>query len=149
LLCINQTFFKTVNWQRVLSEMFSLIRWCWHVLLNLFRWIWIFLWFIWFFNELMLSLSMTNFCYQLHLHEVLNAIQSCNFVWINNNNKISSFSSKSASLLCTSIIYINTMCIKLVLTLHTLICLLIVIYSTRMSFHVQFRFDFTHFSFSM
>jgi len=108
-----------------------------------------FSWFVQFFNALTSSLSMTNFCDQLHLCETSNAIQSHNFIQINNNNETSLFFSKSASLLCSSIVCINTMCIKLVLMLHTLICLLVVVYSTKMSFHVWFRFNFTHFSFDM
>jgi len=108
-----------------------------------------FLWFVQFFNALTSSLSMTNFCDQLHLCEMSDAIWSCSFVQINNNNETSSFFSRSAFLLCSSIIYVNTMCIKFVLTLHTLICLLIAVYSTKMSFYVCFRSDFTHFSFNM
>jgi len=108
-----------------------------------------FLWFIQFFNALTSSLSITNFCDWLYLCKTLNVIQSYSFVWVDSDSKTFLFFSKFAFLLCSSIIYVDTMCIKLVLTLHTLIYLLIVIYLTKMSFHVWFRFDFTHFSFSM
>jgi len=108
-----------------------------------------FLWFAWFFNALTLSLSITNFCDWLHLHKTSSAIQSHSFIQISSDNETSLFFNRFTFLLCSSIIYVNTMCIKFVLTLHTLICLLVAVYSTKMSFHVHFRFNFMHFSFSM
>jgi len=108
-----------------------------------------FLWFIQLFSTLILSFSMINFCDWLCLYKVLNVIQSCSFVWVNNNNKIYLFFSKSTSLLHSLIVYVNTMCIKFILMLHTLICLLVFIYSINTSFYIQFKFDLICFFFDM
>ena len=56
---------------------------------------------------------------------------------------------KSDPLIDSSIVYAETMWMELIWTLHTLTCLLVPVYSTKIPFHVQFRSDFILFSFGM
>lgn len=105
-----------------------------------------FLWFVQFLSMFQTLLSITNFYDQSHLCNASDASQSCSLIFV---SKDSDFAIKSDSLLNSSIVYADTMCTEFVLTLHTLTCLLVFVYSMSMFFQVQFRSDLTLFSFDM
>ena len=68
---------------------------------------------------------------------------SCNLVHVDIDKGVSI---RLTSLLVSSIVYVKMRCIEFVFVLHTLICLLVLIYSTKIPFQVQFKSDLTHLS---
>ena len=92
---------------------------------------------------LLILVSTTNLCGQLHLQGASGIYLSCNLICIGIDKGVSI---RLTSLLVSSIVYVKMRCIKFVFVLHTLICLLVLVYSTKIPFQVQFKSDLTHLS---
>ena len=75
----------------------------------------------------------TNLCRQPCLQEASGTFLSCNLIYVSIDKGVSI---RLTSLLISSIVYMKMRCIEFVFVLHTLICLLVLIYSTKISFQV-------------
>ena len=91
-------------------------------------------------------MSTTNLCGQLHLQEASGICLSCNLICMNIDKGVSI---RLTLLLVSSIVYVKMRCIEFVFMLHTLICLLVLIYLTKIPFQVQFKSNLTHLSASI
>ena len=76
-------------------------------------------------------MSITNLCEQLHLQKVSGAYLSCNLICVDIDKDVSI---RLTPLLVSSIVYIEMRCIEFVFMLYTLICLLVLIYLTKIPF---------------
>ena len=92
---------------------------------------------------LLILMSTTNLCRQLHLQGASGTFLSCNLIHVGIDKGVSI---RLTPLLVSSIVYVEMRCIEFVFVLHTLICLLVLIYSTKIPFQVQFKSDLTHLS---
>ena len=92
---------------------------------------------------LSILMSITNLYRQLYLQETSDTYLSYNFICIDIDKGVSI---RLTLLLISLIVYVKMRCIEFIFILHTLICLLVLIYSIKIPFQVQFRSDLTHLS---